>query len=110
MLLQSAEHIRYYAGWADKIFGKVAPTSGNFQAIVYREPLGESLSVIDSASFGVPCTSADHHFRYEAAILVELSLFSAQKGYILAFHLCVFLCRCGWPDHSLELPPSHGSM
>lgn len=44
LLLQSVEHLRYYAGWADKIFGKVAPTAGEFQAIVYKEPLGELLS------------------------------------------------------------------
>lgn len=41
--LQSAEHIRYYAGWADKIYGKVAPTAGNFQALIYKEPLGKPL-------------------------------------------------------------------
>lgn len=36
----SVEHLKYYAGWADKIYGKVAPTAGDFQAIVYKEPLG----------------------------------------------------------------------
>ena len=39
-LVQSVEHLRYYAGWADKIFGKIAPTAGDFQATVYKEPLG----------------------------------------------------------------------
>lgn len=39
--VQSIEHFRYYAGWADKIFGKVAPTNGDFQALVYKEPLGK---------------------------------------------------------------------
>jgi len=38
--LQAIEHLRYYAGWADKIFGKIAPTSGNMQATIYKEPLG----------------------------------------------------------------------
>lgn len=39
----SVEHIRYYAGWADKIHGKIVPTGGKFYAQVYKEPLGESL-------------------------------------------------------------------
>lgn len=39
----SVEHIRYYAGWADKIHGSVVPCgpfSGKMQATVYKEPLG----------------------------------------------------------------------
>lgn len=39
----SVEHIRYYAGWADKIHGSVVPVgpfSGKMQATVYKEPLG----------------------------------------------------------------------
>lgn len=36
----SVEHIRYYAGWADKIHGKIVPTGGKFYAQVYKEPLG----------------------------------------------------------------------
>ena len=39
----SVEHIRYYAGWADKIHGSVVPcgpASGKMQATVYKEPLG----------------------------------------------------------------------
>ncbi|KAL0035681.1 hypothetical protein WJX79_008312 [Trebouxia sp. C0005] len=39
----SVEHIRYYAGWADKIHGSivpVGPASGPMMATVYKEPLG----------------------------------------------------------------------
>ncbi len=39
--MQAIEHIRYFAGWADKIYGKVAPCAGNMQATVYKEPLGK---------------------------------------------------------------------
>ncbi|CAL5223994.1 g6609 [Coccomyxa viridis] len=39
-LPQSIEHLRYYAGWADKIHGMTIPTGGPVQAITYREPLG----------------------------------------------------------------------
>ncbi len=38
--MQSIEHLRYYAGWADKIHGMTIPTGGPLQAITYREPLG----------------------------------------------------------------------
>ena len=41
--LQSIEHIRYYAGWADKIHGMTIPTGAPVQAITYREPLGERM-------------------------------------------------------------------
>ena len=39
----SVEHIRYYAGWADKIHGSIVPcgpASGPMMATVYKEPLG----------------------------------------------------------------------
>ncbi len=39
--VQSIEHFRYFAGYADKVFGKIVPTAGDMQATVYREPLGE---------------------------------------------------------------------
>jgi acyl-CoA reductase-like NAD-dependent aldehyde dehydrogenase len=39
--LQAIEHLRYFAGWADKIHGLTIPTNGNIQALTYREPLGE---------------------------------------------------------------------
>lgn len=42
----AVEHLRYYAGWADKIFGKIAPTSGNMQATIYKEPLGVVAQII----------------------------------------------------------------
>ena len=41
--MQSIEHLRYYAGWADKIHGMTVPTGGPLQAITYREPLGMPL-------------------------------------------------------------------
>ncbi|KAK9902186.1 hypothetical protein WJX75_007160 [Coccomyxa subellipsoidea] len=39
-LPEGIEHLRYYAGWADKIHGLTIPTAGNMQAHTYREPLG----------------------------------------------------------------------
>ena len=32
--------LRYYAGWADKIQGKVIPTAGNFLSYTRHEPVG----------------------------------------------------------------------
>ncbi|KAK9807805.1 hypothetical protein WJX72_009910 [[Myrmecia] bisecta] len=41
------EHLRYYAGWADKIAGEVVPVGvPNMQAITYREPLGVVAQII----------------------------------------------------------------
>ena len=36
----SAEHFRYYAGWADKIHGKTIPCDGNYFAYTLHEPIG----------------------------------------------------------------------
>ena len=38
---QSVEHLRYYAGWADKIYGQTIPTEGKMHAYTLREPIGE---------------------------------------------------------------------
>ena len=39
-LPQCVEHIHYYAGWADKIHGKVIPVNGEMMAYTYKEPIG----------------------------------------------------------------------
>ncbi|EIE18437.1 aldehyde dehydrogenase [Coccomyxa subellipsoidea C-169] len=36
----AVEHLRYYAGWADKIYGQTIPTDGKMQAYTLKEPLG----------------------------------------------------------------------
>jgi len=36
----AANTLRYYAGWADKIHGKVLPISGNFMSYTRHEPVG----------------------------------------------------------------------
>ena len=38
--LQSIEHLRYYAGWADKIYGQTIPVDGKMIAYTLKEPLG----------------------------------------------------------------------
>ncbi|KAK9863136.1 hypothetical protein WJX84_007763, partial [Apatococcus fuscideae] len=39
-LPQAIEHLRYYAGYADKVHGKTIPCNGKMMAYTYREPLG----------------------------------------------------------------------
>lgn len=41
MWAQSVEHLRYYAGWADKIYGQTIPVDGKMTAYTLREPIGE---------------------------------------------------------------------
>ncbi len=41
VLGQSVEHLRYYAGWADKIHGQTIPVDADMQAYTYREPIGD---------------------------------------------------------------------
>ncbi|CAL8465907.1 g5443 [Coccomyxa elongata] len=36
----SVEHLRYYAGWADKIYGQTIPVEGKMTAYTLREPIG----------------------------------------------------------------------
>lgn len=54
----SADHIRYYAGWADKITGKTIPVDDKFGkhlAYTYKEPLGESTILpVDTEANVVP--------------------------------------------------------
>jgi aldehyde dehydrogenase (NAD+) len=39
-MMQSIEHLRYYAGWADKIYGQTIPTDNKMIAYTLKEPLG----------------------------------------------------------------------
>lgn len=36
----TADTLRYFAGWADKIHGKTLPVSGNFMSYTRHEPVG----------------------------------------------------------------------
>ncbi len=36
----SIDHLRYFAGWADKIHGQTIPVDGDFLAYTYHEPIG----------------------------------------------------------------------
>lgn len=42
----SADHIRYFAGWADKIHGKTLPVNGPYFAYTLHEPIGVIAQVI----------------------------------------------------------------
>ena len=42
--MQSIEHLRYYAGWADKIYGQTIPVHGDMIAYSLKEPLGMPLA------------------------------------------------------------------
>jgi aldehyde dehydrogenase (NAD+) len=42
----SIANIRYYAGWADKIHGKVIPSAGNFLNYTRHEPVGVAGQII----------------------------------------------------------------
>ena len=47
----SVDHLRYYAGWADKIHGKTIPVDDKFGkhlAYTYKEPLGERVTNQDT--------------------------------------------------------------
>ena len=50
MLMQAISQIRYFAGMADKIMGRITPTAGGMQAFVYKEPLGTT--ILDAQSTG----------------------------------------------------------
>ena len=39
-------HFRYFAGWADKIHGKVIPVDGNNLCFTRREPIGVAACII----------------------------------------------------------------
>jgi hypothetical protein len=122
--VQAIEHLRYYAGWADKIFGKIAPTSGNMQATVYKEPLGETcLSIfrLPLLRLGVPLS----HQSISECVLHQnennFRLYWVVIGRIKAWVLFVeypqtdkvpwvgcdferiFLCRSSGTDNTLEL-------
>lgn len=73
--MQSAEHLRYYAGWADKIYGKTIPTEGKMHAYTLREPIGAHQNATSSSIL---------RYLPNGFLSTELSLFrtvgSAQIG------------------------------
>ncbi len=42
----SAECLRYYAGWADKIHGETIPVKGNYLTYTLREPVGVVAAIV----------------------------------------------------------------
>ena len=41
--MQSIEHLNYYAGWADKIYGQTISTENETIAYTLKEPLGAQI-------------------------------------------------------------------
>ena len=60
-MAQSIEHLRYYAGWADKIYGQTIPCTGDMIAYTLKEPLGE------------PLASSMHHCPSFMALIIWIS-------------------------------------
>ena len=53
-MAQSIEHLRYYAGWADKIYGQTIPCDGDMIAYTLKEPLGALCSLLPWPCVGLP--------------------------------------------------------
>merc|ERR1712141_42477 len=98
--------LRYYAGWPDKMHGKVIPVDGNILTYTRHEPIGlwsnhsMELSIADASMEIWPCTCSRMHNRYEACRADSINWTvcrSTDKGSWFSRRSCK--CNSGhWPD------------
>ncbi|KEG09407.1 aldehyde dehydrogenase, mitochondrial precursor [Trypanosoma grayi] len=105
-LLLMEECFRYYAGWADKIYGRVAPVSGCNFSFVKREPVGVCGQIIP---WNFPLLMAAWKLAPALAMGNTVVLKPAEQTPLGALRLGELLMEAGYPPGVANILPGFGS-
>jgi aldehyde dehydrogenase (NAD+) len=90
----AAEVYRYYAGWADKISGRLLPSSPGVQIVTRREPVGVCAAIVPW-NFPFPCMSWKIGPALAAGCTVVLK--SAERAPLSAQYLAGLVREAEFP-------------
>ncbi len=102
----TADHFRYFAGWATKIEGETIPVSiPNMFTYTLREPLGVVGQIIP---WNFPMQMAAWKLAPALACGNTVVLKPAEQTPLTALRLGELLCEAGFPDGVVNIVPGFG--
>ncbi|MFQ5415254.1 MAG: aldehyde dehydrogenase family protein, partial [Phycisphaerae bacterium] len=96
---------RYYAGWADKIHGKVVPTAGRFHAYTRHEPVGVVGQIIP---WNFPALMQAWKWGPALAAGCTVVLKPAEQTPLSALRIAELAIEAGFPDGVINVVPGFG--
>lgn len=99
------EGLRYYAGYADKIYGKTIPVSGPFLTYTRREPVGVAGQIIP---WNFPMVSAVWKWAPALAAGCTIVMKPAEQTPLTALRLARIAKDAGVPDGVINMIPGDG--
>eukprot|EP00775_Hariotina_reticulata_P006904 gene6904-7120_t len=101
----SFDHLRYYAGWADKIHGKTIPVDGPYWAYTLHEPLGVVGQIIP---WNFPLLMAAWKIGPALAAGNTIVLKTAEQTPLTAIKLGELALEAGLPPGVLNIISGYG--
>jgi len=101
----SAAVYRYFAGWADKIHGKVIPTQGPFMAYTRHEPVGVVGQIIP---WNFPALMQSWKWAPALACGCTIVLKPAEQTPLSALRIAELAQEAGFPDGVINVVPGYG--
>ena len=96
---------RYYAGWADKIHGKVLPISGDFHAYTRHEPVGVVGQIIP---WNFPLLMQSWKWGPALAAGCTVVLKPAEQTPLTALRVAELAMEVGFPEGVVNVVPGFG--
>ncbi|KAI0392104.1 aldehyde dehydrogenase [Xylariaceae sp. FL0594] len=99
--------IRYYAGWADKIFGQTIPTTNQKFAYTLKQPIGVCGQIIP---WNYPLAMAAWKLGPALACGNALVLKPAEQTPLSILHLATLIVKAGFPPGVVNITNGHGKV
>ncbi|MGD2109620.1 MAG: aldehyde dehydrogenase family protein [Phycisphaerae bacterium] len=96
---------RYYAGWADKIHGKVLPITGPYQAYTRHEPVGVAGQIIP---WNFPALMQAWKWGPALAAGCTVVLKPAEQTPLSALRIAELAMDVGFPEGVVNVVPGYG--
>lgn len=95
----------YYAGWADKIFGRTIPIDGNFYSMTRLEPIGVCGHIIP---WNFPLLMAAWKLAPALAAGCVVVMKTAEQTPLSALHLASLIKEVGFPPGVVNILSGYG--
>jgi len=101
----SANIIRYYAGWCDKIHGSTIPVDGNYMCLTRKEPVGVVGQIIP---WNYPVMMLVWKWGPALATGCTIVLKPAEQTPLTALYLANLAKEAGFPPGVINVVPGYG--
>ena len=101
----SVDHIKYFAGWADKIHGKTIPADGDVFSFTREEPIGVCGQIIP---WNYPILMVAWKLGPALAAGNTVVMKPAEQTPLSALHMAALIKEAGFPKGVVNVIPGYG--